>query len=462
MKKLCLLKKLSHTTYGANRSSLLYIYRMLIRSKLDYGAAAYTTASTGILKKLDSIHNSGIRLSTGALRSSPINSLLCEAAEWPLESRRKYLLTNAYSHTLSKDDLPLSRELQYSTNINLIPFFNQVHDLLLQHNMIIPSLMNLPSIQTPPWTSFSPSIDLSLCNIEKYHRNLRVPEAFSHLLSQYPNYKKIYTDASKTLTSTGCAIIQNSETVRIPLPGTFSILSAELYAIKTALELTSYLQMDTSQKNYLICTDSLSSLRALNNVDNKKKIHPIVSEIITLLQKTDKNIILVWVPAHAGISGNEAADIAAKEAAIQSPVANIKCPPSDFKTYIKGSLTRILQQKWKNQMGRNKLRMIKDTFITWESSSRPSRKEEVSLCRLRIGHTLLTHSYLFSRASPPQCIGCNSPLTVYHILTACDIYRELRSIYSISDTISDALGDNKDSINHMMHFLTTAKLINKL
>ena len=42
LKALNLLKVLSHTNWGADRTVLLQLYRSLIRSKLDYGSIVYT------------------------------------------------------------------------------------------------------------------------------------------------------------------------------------------------------------------------------------------------------------------------------------------------------------------------------------------------------------------------------------------------------------------------------------
>ena len=35
------------------------------------------------------------------------------------------------------------------------------------------------------------------------------------------------------------------------------------------------------------------------------------------------------------------------------------------------------------------------------------------------GHTHITHSYLLKGEEAPQCVSCNAPLTVEHILTDC-------------------------------------------
>ena len=90
-KSLNLLKVLSRTEWGADRTTLLKLYRSLVRAKLDYGCIVYGSASKKELAKLDPVHNQGLRLSLGAFRSSPVESLYVEAHEPPLEILRDML-----------------------------------------------------------------------------------------------------------------------------------------------------------------------------------------------------------------------------------------------------------------------------------------------------------------------------------------------------------------------------------
>ena len=91
LKALNLLKVLSHTSWGADRTTLLKLYRSLVRSKLDYGCIIYGSARKSYLQMLDPIHNLGLRLALGAFRTSPVASLYVEADEPSLYSRREKL-----------------------------------------------------------------------------------------------------------------------------------------------------------------------------------------------------------------------------------------------------------------------------------------------------------------------------------------------------------------------------------
>ena len=57
---------------------------------------------------------------------------------------------------------------------------------------------------------------------------------------------------------------------------------------------------------------------------------------------------------------------------------------------------------------------------------RSVRRDEVLLCRLRIGHTRLTHSFLFNEEDPPECDTCQCITTVKHILLNCTKYTAFR------------------------------------
>ena len=67
---------------------------------------------------------------------------------------------------------------------------------------------------------------------------------------------------------------------------------------------------------FIICTDSLSSLQALdsNNCD-----HPFIQDILKLFNdcvSVNKKVVLALVPSHISINGNEEADELAKQPSI--------------------------------------------------------------------------------------------------------------------------------------------------
>ena len=59
-------------------------------------------------------------------------------------------------------------------------------------------------------------------------------------------------------------------------------------------------------------------------------------------------------------------------------------------------------------------------------SNRRCRKDEIVLCRARIGRIHLTHSYILRKGPLPQCEHCQCILTVRHILVECNNFVEKR------------------------------------
>ena len=76
------------------------------------------------------------------------------------------------------------------------------------------------------------------------------------------------------------------------------------------------------------------------------------------------------------------------------------------------------QEAWISDQSINKLKEIKETVFPWSTSLQKFRHQETILTRLRIGHSRLTHGHLMStpHGNRPQCLTCNTLITIKHIL----------------------------------------------
>ncbi|GBM17941.1 hypothetical protein AVEN_111090-1 [Araneus ventricosus] len=83
-RSLNILKVLSKTSWGADRTSLLRIYQAVILSRIDYGCMVYGSTRPTV-RRLDTIHHSGLRICTGAFRTSPVYII---SHQLPLDLRR--------------------------------------------------------------------------------------------------------------------------------------------------------------------------------------------------------------------------------------------------------------------------------------------------------------------------------------------------------------------------------------
>ena len=101
-------------------------------------------------------------------------------------------------------------------------------------------------------------------------------------------------------------------------------------------------------------------------------------------------------------------------------------PYNDFKHCINQYILSTWQDDWNGAVA-NKLHSVKPVLGDWQSSYRRCRKDEVVLCRARIGHTHLTHSYILRKDPPPLC---------EHILVECNHFaQERKDIFGRRDVV---------------------------
>ena len=164
---------------------------------------------------------------------------------------------------------------------------------------------------------------------------------------------------------------------------------------------------------------------------------PLIGMVIrkcVFLNIAKKYIVFCWVPSHTGIKGNEKADSAAKST-LDLPRAKVGVPYTDLKYLISQYISTTWQDDW-NGVVMNKLHSVKPVLGDWQSSYRRYRKDEVVLCRARIGHTHLTHSYILKKDPPPLCEHCQCILTVRHILVECNHFaQERKDIFVRRDVV---------------------------
>ena len=333
-KSLNILKVLPRTEWGADRTTLLKLYRSLVRSKLDYGCIVYGSASKTALAKLDPVHNQGLRLSLGAFRSSPVEGLYVEAQEPPLENRREKLALQ-YTIKLKANpgnpayDVVFNPKYQhlYANKDSATDSFGIYSKKLLKEAKMDVGEIAINSIpDVPIWDSEPVTVDFTLSEFDKSSTSSTVFKSrFNEVKQKYLDFCHIYTDGSKVETKVASAYVCPYGTRGYRLRDGCSIFTAEVEAINKAL---TYVKVST-RKSFEIFSDSMSVLQAIESQESK---NPLVNRVLHACQKilsNDKFITFCWLPSHRDIRGNEDADRAAKDALSKAQPENFELPCTD-------------------------------------------------------------------------------------------------------------------------------------
>ena len=431
MKDLSLLRSVSSEKWGAEQHVLMRLYRSIIRPKIDYGSIVYGSALPTVLGHLDVVVQEAMRISFGAFRSTHTGSLYVIANEPPLRLRRQDLLLRYYYKLKCHITNPAYNQV---VNRNLETYFqsrNCYKPVIMRLRSSITEL-NVPTqpimpYKTPDifsWTMHNPIVDDALVPLRSSDTPGEIVRGLHQdHMQQYHNTKVIYTDGSKSATGVGsAAYMDERHFASTSLPTDASIQTAELYAIQLALRMVE----EDSFTDFTICSDSLSSLQTFRNPKGTNILIEKLFRKIHELNNRNKQVVLTWVPSHVGIEGNERADQLAKEAATREATFT-PIPYTDFYNTIRQRVYSRWKELWReNPHGRHLYQVRSEPGPWLESLSGLSRRECVILNRIRLGHTRLTHGYLFENGIPTRCPLCGAVLTVPHLIVECPELGELR------------------------------------
>lgn len=462
LRRMNILKTLSHHHWGSQESLLLKIYRCLIRPKLDYGCMVYGSASKTSISKLNPIAHTAIRLAIGAFKSSPVESILREADELPLYLRRQHLSLKYAAKVSASVNSPVYTALFTNSNDSYFarhpksPLPLSYRLKLINANCNFTATEQTMLANNPPWNKTTYNINESLLTVNKHclpSETIR-QHFFSQMTDYYKDHTAIYTDASKLQDATGCAIVTDDITLLFRLPATCSVFTAELYAVHKAYLL---IEEHTSGK-FIVCTDSMSSINLLNDMYS---VNPLVTKIHETSQRIaamGKTVVIMWVPSHCGIVGNELADEASRTATSLETVEPLQLH-EDLQLQAHSFVKRSWQRHW-DGCQTQKLYEIEPTVMS-TTFHNTTRLTETLMRRLRIGHTSLTHGYLMTHENPPQCNRCDASLTVKHLLVSCPEYEAERREFNLQGgDISKVL--NLSNVVNVKNFLLKINCLSKI
>jgi ribonuclease HI len=306
-----------------------------------------------------------------------------------------------------------------------------------------------------PWEAPPISIDFRLS--ENFSKTVILKNPISALkcksdaleiIGKFPG-AVIYTDGSKQDDHAGygvyCRAWQISKSIRISNGA--NVFTAEAAAISTAINLA----VDKGASPALIASDSLSVLKALENLSPSPEINKIVQQLI-VASNLGIQIEFLWIPSHIGIGGNEMADRLAKEAlrADDNLVEPIPLSIRTAYTAVNEHIRKLWHQKWQGS-GHPLARTL----------TQPDFKaivfhENYFLNSVLLSMALNSPSLNFYLAKvtkgDPNCSCGLEEENIDHFLFRCPLYLQQRP------TLSNAMREKKLPASFSMRWLNEAPL----
>ncbi|GFY00488.1 RNase H domain-containing protein [Trichonephila clavipes] len=223
----------------------------------------FGSARASVIRRLDTIHHSALRILSGVFRASPVISLYVVCHQPPLELRWRRLNANYFIRAMSVPSHPLK------------PF---------SHAIGLTRLYDARSFNIKPFSERAKAVlnDAHLSYDKAGTADVIYQQLFSFHHSKYSKYIPVYTDGSKTKRRVGCGVVFNNTIPNFTLHNFMSVFSAELTAILVAFQHI----LVSNHRHFCVYTDSMSALESLHSSTERR--HPTVMEILLVLRKLER------------------------------------------------------------------------------------------------------------------------------------------------------------------------------
>ena len=463
-KKLAVLSALARSTWGVSLTDLRRTYISTVLPQFLYCVSAWYVPSGGhgykikeqnTLKYMRKVQARAGKIIAGAFKTTAGAALDIELFLRPVNLQLDIFLNDALLRIVSSPAYPYVRSLRVQpspppqsnpSSQQTQAYFKRLsplHKLELRftaiYNKKLDSLEKRCPFPTTPWYK-APIITIASSAKEATDTHDQ--------LTKDPTVLAVYTDGSGINQKIGASAI----TLFIPYLGAqpmvaqtkqaclgtdeeFTVYMGELYGLAMACEIIA--EADKTQPVHIF-VDSRAAIFAVQNP--RQQSGQYMLELIAKRLDTLRNTVHIhWIPAHTGVSGNEAADVAAKEAtgwrAQGPPGAASPTPPhlhtliSACKTKVRARVDQQWEEQWKAEVrGRVTYKLTKKpTKHVLDKFATMSRPETSVLVQARTGKIGLRH-YLYSIGAEDSkdCPCGEGPQTVQHVLLCCPEFDELR------------------------------------
>ena len=402
-----------------------------------------------LTKRLESIQRQAAISITGGLRSSPGDALIVHANLTPIGTLLKESSLKAYARRATRPDShPISHTLQRTAKNQVKMHRTSLHHMAKISKIKPNRVEKIEPTRSRPGEHPAFKIIIAASKEESINNDKII---FEHGI-------QIYTDGSSYNGQIGASAILYINSVRRTElryqlgPDTqHTVFEGELVAIILGLHLAR--KIEGVRDNINLNIDNQATIKTMRTnrpqpaqylIDEIKristKLHIEETARRRQLDAADLEkleISLTWIAGHMGSTGNEAADVLAKEAA-EHGSSDMYLLPRFLRRELPISLSAIKQQIvntskneikdwWKRSKRYKKTKSIDPTLPSGgfvKATLELNRKQTSVLTQLRTDHTSLNgHLYRMKKAVTPFCPHCpNITETTNHYLLLCHKY----------------------------------------
>lgn len=434
------MKYLTKVFWGSDPKILSMLYKSIVRSHIDYSTVAIIyIKNKKLLYTLDKIQNSALRLISGAMMSTPINSMEVETCIMPLSLRRLLLINKLCVKLLSvNNNLVLDKILPFS-NIDSIDILTLKGDNIAKGifpNMVQIMLgmrkLSVNMNKVIQWQYYTNKLETSLLDISVNLNSVYSNSDFLDFMSQKTDFYKIYTDGSKTNNATQSAYYDSQTKIAkcFKIDPLCSIFTAEAYAIYKGLLYTYNLDLG-SYRNIIVISDSMSVLMALKNKPTHYKcnylilnIRNLIYDLITSGKVT--SVEMLWIKSHSDITGNVIVDKIVTDVCNEDNSELFKVPFTDYFSKIKEEINVLWHNYWietLKEKGKWYYKIQNSLPVKpWYDKVTYIERDFITIInRMRFGHCLtpmhLARLKIINSSDCPQCSEKHADLE--HIVFKC-------------------------------------------
>ncbi|XP_055598544.1 uncharacterized protein LOC129748093 [Uranotaenia lowii] len=414
---------------------------------------------------LETTNRQGLRIATGCSKTTPINSLAALSGEGPLSLKRVFFTKKRIALHIYKNDL-IAQQLQ-SLNINSLKAESQytyIERIFIKNY----SEFQILYLQAKSCNMLNFTIKEQIIG-STLKKKITSPIVLKSLTqnmikTSYHLYEQWFTDASKSGHKCGLGVFDatSEESISLALAHEVSITSAELLAIRVALEQV----RGNGIRKVVIFTDSQAACKILKRDLKNKIFDKVTLDICTLA--TQKQATIQWLPSHIGITGNEKADELAKLGLECPAILENKLRLDDaIRNYKKDFINTT--NKWYQDIATENHKGLKffkfqNNFDLkpWYWNSEMNNKQIRTANRLLSGHDYSPYYLgLFRIRDTKLCELCSENFTTEHALFHCIQYNHVRNHYDWEryNNLFELINNfDEDKIKEVLGFLEKARL----